>query len=160
VLGVACGKRPTRMVGWKLGVADGGNTLTPHRIALVPNGEQGNGGVTEDWQVALTELREGLVGSSLQSVVEVVTPSRGKPSRHGQVGGVSQNVHIDLAAPQPELTVRMATLCGKPRVAKTVQHVPKQGGKPGAVQPVTTKPFISSKGGVGVVIHLSKIREK
>jgi hypothetical protein len=69
VLGVACGKRPTRMVGWKLGVTDGG--------------------VTEDWQVALTEVREGLVGSPLQSVVEVVTPSRGKPSHHGRVGGVS-----------------------------------------------------------------------
>jgi hypothetical protein len=32
VLGVACSKRPTRMVGRKLGVTDGGHTLTPHRI--------------------------------------------------------------------------------------------------------------------------------
>jgi hypothetical protein len=99
VLGVACGKRPTRMVGRKLGVADGGHALTPHRIALILNEEQGNGSVAENRQVALTELHEGLVGSPLQSVVEVVTPSRGKPSRHGQVGGVSQNVHMDLAAP-------------------------------------------------------------
>jgi hypothetical protein len=106
--------------------------------------------------VALTELREGLVGSPLQSVVEVVTPSRGKPSRHGQVGGVSQNVHMDLAAPQPELTVQMAMVHGKTRVAEAVQHVPKQGGKPGAVQPVTTEPSVGSKGGVGVAIHLSK----
>jgi hypothetical protein len=32
VLGVACSKRPTRMVGRKLGVTDGGHMLTPHRI--------------------------------------------------------------------------------------------------------------------------------
>jgi hypothetical protein len=101
VLGVACGKRPTRMVGQKLQVTDGGHVLTPHRVALVPNGEQGNGGVTDDWQVALTELREGLVDSPLQSVVEVVAPSRGKPSCHGRIGGVSHNVHMDLAAPSP-----------------------------------------------------------
>jgi hypothetical protein len=160
MLGVACGKRPTRMVGQRLGVADGGHALTPNHVALVSNREQGNGGVAENWQVALTELREGLVGSPLQSVIEVITPSRGKPSRHGQVGGVSQNVHMDLAAPQPELTVRTATVRGKPRVAEAVQHVPKQSGKSGAVQSVTTEPSVGSKGGVGVVIHLSKIREK
>jgi hypothetical protein len=99
VLGIACSKRPTRMVGRKLGVADGGHALTPHRVALAPNGEQGNGGVVENRQVALTELREGLVGSPLQSVVEVITPSHGKPSHHGRVSGVSQNVHMDLAVP-------------------------------------------------------------
>jgi hypothetical protein len=49
VLGLACGKRPTCVVGQKLWVADGGHALTPHRVALVPNGEQGNGGVTENW---------------------------------------------------------------------------------------------------------------
>jgi hypothetical protein len=148
------------MVGQKLGVADGGHALTPHRVALIPNGEQGNGGVAENWQVALTELREGLVGSPLQSVIEVITPSRGKPSRHGRVGGVTWNVHMDLAAPQPELTVRTATVRGKTRVAEAVQHVPKQGRKLGAVQPITTEPSIGSKGGVGVIIHLSKTREK
>jgi hypothetical protein len=99
VLGVACSKCPTRMVGRKLKVADGGHALTPHHVALVLNGKQGNGGVTENWQVALTELREGLVGSPLQRVVEVVPSSRGKPSRHGRAGGVSRNVHMDLAAP-------------------------------------------------------------
>jgi hypothetical protein len=67
---------------------------------------------------------------------------------------------MDLAAPQPELTVRMTVIHGKPRVAEAVQHVPEQGGKPGAMQPITTEPSIGSKGGVGVVIHLSKIREK
>jgi hypothetical protein len=65
VLGVACGKRPTRMVGQKLGVTDGGHALTPHHVALIPNGEQGNGDVTKNWQVVLTKLREGLVGSPL-----------------------------------------------------------------------------------------------
>jgi hypothetical protein len=112
VLGVACDKHPTRMVGRKLGVTDGAHALTPHRVALIPNGEQGNDGVTENWQVVLTEHREGLVGSPLQSVVEVVTPSHCKPSRHGRVGGVSQNVHMDLAVPQPELMVQTATVRG------------------------------------------------
>jgi hypothetical protein len=160
VLGVACSKRPTRMVGQKLGVTDGGHALTPHHVALVPNGEQGNDSVTENQQVMLTELREGLVGSPLQSVIEVVTPSCGKPSHHGRVGGVSRNIHMDLATPQPKLMVRTATVRRKPRVVKAVQHVPEQGGKPGAVQPVTTEPSVGFKGGVGVVIHLSKIREK
>jgi hypothetical protein len=70
VLGVACSKHPTRMVGRKLRVTDGGHMLTPHCIALILNGEQGNGGITENRQVALTELCEGLVGSRLQSVVK------------------------------------------------------------------------------------------
>jgi hypothetical protein len=148
------------MVGQKLGVADGGHALTPHRVALILNGEQGNSGVTKNWQVTLTELREGLVGSPLQSVIEVVTPSRGKPSRQSRVGEVSQNVHMDLAAPQLELMVRTTTVRGKPRVAEAVQHVPKESGKPRAVQPVATEPSIGSKGGIGVVIHLSKTREK
>jgi hypothetical protein len=159
VLGIACGKRPSRMVGQKLGVTDGGHALTPHRIALVPNREQGDGSVTEHWQMALTELHEGLVGSPLQSVIEVVPSSRGKPSHHGRVGGVSRNVHMDLVAPQPELMVRTEAIRGKPRVAEAVQHVPEQGGKPVAVQSVTTEPSVGSKGGVGAVIHLLKTRE-
>jgi hypothetical protein len=148
------------MVGQKLGVTNGGHALTPYHIALVLNGEQGDGGVTEDRQVALTELREGLVGSPLQCVVEVVAVSRGIPSRHSRVSGVSQNVHMDLAVPQPELTVWTATVCGNPHVAKAVQHVPEQGGKTAAVQPVTTEPSVGSKGGLGVVVHLLKMREK
>jgi hypothetical protein len=48
VLGVACRERPTSMVGWKLGVANGGHALTPHRVALIPNGEQEDCDVTED----------------------------------------------------------------------------------------------------------------
>jgi hypothetical protein len=65
VLGVACRERPTRVVGRKLGVANDGHTLTSHRVALVLNGEQGDGDVAEDRQVALTELCEGLVGNPL-----------------------------------------------------------------------------------------------
>jgi hypothetical protein len=160
MLAVACGKHPTRMVGRNLGVTDGGHALTPHCVALIPNGEEGNGGVTENRHVALTELLEGLVGSPLQSVVKVITPSRGKPRRHGRVGGVSRNVHMDLAPPQPKLMVRAAMIHEKPRVAKAVQHVLEQSGKPRVVQPIATEPSIGSKGGVGVVIHLSKIREK
>jgi hypothetical protein len=70
--------------------------------------------------VALTELCVGLVGSPLQSIIEVVTPSRGKPSCHGRVDGVRQNVHMDLATPQPELMVWAAVVHGKPRVAEAV----------------------------------------
>jgi hypothetical protein len=117
-------------------------------------------GVAEDQQVALTELCEGLVGSPFQSVIEVVSLSRGKSSRHGRVGGVSWNVHMDLVVPQIELTVRVATVRGKPRVNKVVQHVPEYDGKLRVVQPITTEPSVGSKGGVGVVIYLSKTREK
>jgi hypothetical protein len=67
---------------------------------------------------------------------------------------------MDLAAPQPEQTVWTVMVRGKPCVAEAVQHVPKKGRKLGAVQPVTTEPSMESKGGVGVVIHLSKTREK
>jgi hypothetical protein len=73
---------------------------------------------------------------------------------------VSQDVHMDLAAPKPELTVWVTTVCGSPRVAKVVQHVPELGEKTGAVQPIATEPFVGSKGGIGVVVHLSKIGEK
>jgi hypothetical protein len=107
-------------MGQKLRVTNGGYALTPHRVTLIPNGEQSDGGVTEDRQVALTELREGLVDSPLQSVIEVVTPSHGKPSHHGRVGGVSRDVHMDLIVPQPELMVRAAMVHGKPYVAKAV----------------------------------------
>jgi hypothetical protein len=89
MLGIAYRERPTRVVGRKLGVANSGHVLTPHCVALVLNGEQGDGSVVKDWQVALKKLREHLVGSPLQSVIVVVAPSRGKPSHHGRVGGVS-----------------------------------------------------------------------
>jgi hypothetical protein len=67
---------------------------------------------------------------------------------------------MDFLVPQPKLTVWAAMVRGKPRVTEMVQHVPELGGKLGAVQPVTMKPSIGSKGGVGVVIHLLKTREK
>jgi hypothetical protein len=67
---------------------------------------------------------------------------------------------MDLVVTQPKLTVWAAMVRGKPRVTEMVQHVPEQGGKPVAVQPITMKLSIGSKGGVGVVIHLSKTREK
>jgi hypothetical protein len=124
VLGVACHEHPTHVMGRKLEVAKGGHALTPQCVALVLNGEQGDGGAIEDRQVALTELREGLVGSP-QSVVEVVAPSHGEPRRHGWVSGVSRDVHVDLAVPKLELMVRVTMVHGSPRVAKVVQHVPE-----------------------------------
>jgi hypothetical protein len=48
MLGVAGRERPTHMVGRKLWVTNGGHTHTPHRVALILKGEQGDGGVTED----------------------------------------------------------------------------------------------------------------
>jgi hypothetical protein len=115
VLGMACRERPTRVVSQTLGVANGGQALAPHRVALILNREQGNGGAIEALHVALTKLCEGLVGSPLQSVVEVVAPSR-----HAWVRGVSRDVHIDPAASTPELTVRVTTVGGSPHVAKAV----------------------------------------
>jgi hypothetical protein len=67
---------------------------------------------------------------------------------------------VDLIASTPELTLREAMVHGSPRVTKMVQHVPKQGWETGMVQPIATKPSIGSEGGVGVIIHLLKIREK
>jgi hypothetical protein len=67
---------------------------------------------------------------------------------------------MDLAAPQPDPMVQVGMVHGKTHVAKVVQHIPKQGGKPRAVQPITMESSVSFKGGVGVVIHLSKTREK
>jgi hypothetical protein len=160
VLGVVCHKRPIRVVGRKLDVTNGGHSLTPHRVALILNREQGDGGVAEDRQVALTELHEGLVDSPLQSVIKVVASSHGKPSHHSRVSGVSRNVHMDLATPQLELMVWVATVCRNPHVAKAVQYVPEQGGKTGVVQPITTEPSIGSECVVGVVVHLSKTRKK
>jgi hypothetical protein len=135
MLGVVCRDRPICMVGWKLGVANGGHVLTPHRIAPISNGEQGNGGVAKDRLVALAELCEDLVGSPFQSIIKVVALSHGKPSHHSQVSGMNQNVHMDLAAPKPKLTERAAMVCRNPRVAKVVQHILMQGGKTGAVKP-------------------------
>jgi hypothetical protein len=56
--------------------------------------------------------------------------------------------------------VRVATVRGNLRVAKAVQHVPEQGGKTRAVQPVATEQSVGSEGGIWVVVHLSKTREK
>jgi hypothetical protein len=97
VLGVACRECPTRVVSLTLGVANGGQALTPNCVALIPDGEQGNGGAVEARQVALTKLHEGLVGNPIQSIIDVITLSRGEPSHHARVGRVSQDVHVDLA---------------------------------------------------------------
>jgi hypothetical protein len=67
---------------------------------------------------------------------------------------------VDLAAAKLELMVRATTVRGSPCVAKAVQHIPEQGGKTGAVQPITTEPSVRSEGGTRVVIHMLKTREK
>jgi hypothetical protein len=65
VLSVACRERPTSMVSLMLGVAYGRQALTPNCIALIPDGEQGNGCAIEARQVAHTKLHEGLMGNPL-----------------------------------------------------------------------------------------------
>jgi hypothetical protein len=144
------------MVSRTFGVSNGGQALTPHNVALILDREQGNGGANEACQVALTKLCEGLVGTPLQSVIEVIACSRGEPSRHARVRGVSRDVHVDLTVPTHELTVRAATICGGPHVAKAVQHVSEQGREAETVQPITLKPSVGSECGVGVVVNLSK----
>jgi hypothetical protein len=67
---------------------------------------------------------------------------------------------MDLKACMPELTVWVATVYGSLRVAKEVEHVPEQGREVGMVQLVTMRPSVGSDGGVGVVVHLSKTKEK
>jgi hypothetical protein len=65
VLGVVCRECPTHVVSRMLGVTNGGQALTPHCVALILDGEQGNSGVIKARQVELTKLYEGLVGSPL-----------------------------------------------------------------------------------------------
>jgi hypothetical protein len=148
------------MVSRTLGVTNGSQALTPCCVALVLDGEQGNGGAYEARQVALKKLREGFVGSPLQSVIEVIARSRGESSRHARVGGVSQDIHVDLAVSMPEQMVWAAMVHGGLHVATVVQHVLAQSGEARTVQPIATKPSVGSEGGVGVVVHLSKTREK
>jgi hypothetical protein len=47
MLGIACHKCPPRALSRTLGVAHDGQALTPHRVALILDGEQGNGGANE-----------------------------------------------------------------------------------------------------------------
>jgi hypothetical protein len=143
-----------------LGVTHNGQALAPRRVALILDREQGNGGAGKARQVALIELCEGLVGSPLQSVVEVITGGRGEPGRHARVGRVRQDVHVDLAASTPKLKVWVTTVRGSPYVAEAVEHVSKQGRKARTVQPITTEPSVRPEGDIGIVIHLSKIRKK
>jgi hypothetical protein len=142
------------------GVTNDGQALTPRCVALILDGEEGNDGADEAWQVVLTKLHEGLVGSPLQSVIQVITRSHGEPGRHARVGGVSRDIHVDLIASMPELMVWVATVRESPHVAETVHHIPEQGQEIRTVQPVAMKPSIISEGGIGVVVHLSKTREK
>jgi hypothetical protein len=125
-----------------LRVAHSGQALAPRHVALVLNGEHDNGGAGKTWQVALTELHEGLVGSPLQGVI---ASGRGEIGRHAWVRRVSRDVHVDLIASTSKLTVRATTVRGSPRVAETVKHVPEQGWKAGMVQLVVTEPSIGPR---------------
>jgi hypothetical protein len=116
----------------------------------------GNGGVGKARQVALIELREGLVGSPLQGIIEVVVGGHGELGRHARVGRVGQDVHVDLVASTPKLTVRALTVRGSPRVAEMVMHISEQGQKARTMQPITTEPSVGLECSVGVVVHLAQ----
>jgi hypothetical protein len=143
-----------------LRVTHSGLALAPRRVALIMNREQGNGGASKTRQVVLTELHEGLVGSRLQGVIEVVAGGHGELGRHARVRRVSRDVHVDLTASTPGITLQVTTVRGSPCVAETVKHIPEQGRKARTVQPVTTEPSVGPEGGVGVVIYLSTTRKK
>jgi hypothetical protein len=160
MLGVACLELPPHVVCRTLGVAHSGQALASCWVSLILDREQGNGGTGKARQVALTELQEGLVGSPLQGVVEVVAGGRGEPGHHAQIRRVSRDIHMDLIASTPKLMIQARMVRGSPRVAEMVKHVPKQGWKAHTVQPITTELSVSPEGGVGVVIHLSKTRKK
>jgi hypothetical protein len=134
VLGVACRERPPHELCRTLGVAHSGQ--------------------------ALIELRAGLVGNPLQGFVEVITGVHGELRCHARVGRVSQDVHMDLAASTPKLTIWVTTVCRSLHVAEMVKHVPEQCRKAGVVQPITTEPSVDPEGGVGLVVHLSTTRKK
>jgi hypothetical protein len=127
------------MVRRTLGVTHSGPALAPCHAALVLDREHGNGGAGKARQVALTELHEGLVGSPLQGVVEVIAGGR------GELGRVSRDVHVDLVASTLELTVLATPVHRSPRVAETVEHVLERGRKGRMVQPVTTEPSVKNK---------------
>jgi hypothetical protein len=94
-----------------------------HAMLPILDREQGNGGAGKARQVVLTELREVLVGSPLQGVIEVIAGGCGEPCRHAWVGRVSQDVHLDLVASTSEPTVRATPVLRSPRVAEPVEHV-------------------------------------
>jgi hypothetical protein len=160
MLGVACLELPPHVVCQTLGVAHSGQVLASCYVSLILDREQGNGGTGKAQQVALTELQEGLVGSLLQGVVEVVAGGRGEPGRHAQIRRVSRDIHMDLVASTPELTIRARMVRRSSHVAEMVKDIPKQGWKARTVQPITTELSVNPEGGVGVVVHLSKTRKK
>jgi hypothetical protein len=114
MLGVASREHPPRMVGWKCGVGSGGQVLTPFRVTLVLNGEQGNNSADEARQIVFIELHEDPVGSPLQSVTELVSCGGHEPRHHARVRGVSRDIHVDLTMPMSELTVQAAAVGGAP----------------------------------------------
>jgi hypothetical protein len=129
VLGVPCHEHPPHVVRRTLGVTHSGQALTPRHVAFILNREQGNGVASKARQVALIELHEDLLGSPLHGVIEVIAGGHGEPGRHARVEWVSRDIHMDLAASIPKLTVQATTVCGSPNVAEMVEHVPEQGQK-------------------------------
>jgi hypothetical protein len=89
VLGIACHKRPHPT--WY--VEHSGSSIAAkcslHTVLPSFWTEQGNSNAGKARQEALTELREGLGGSPLQSIIVVITGGRGEPGCRAQVGGVS-----------------------------------------------------------------------
>jgi hypothetical protein len=66
---------------------------------------------------------------------------------------------MNLTTPTSKLAIQAAVVGGGPCEAETVQHILKQGGKAGTVQPVAAEPPVSTKDNVGVVVICQKTGE-
>jgi hypothetical protein len=104
-------------------------------IILVPDGEQGNGSVDGGRKVLLTKHLERLVCDHLQRVTHVTSGGRHGPSHPARLLGVEQDVNTDLATPNLELKENTTVVVGLLHVAKALQHIPQQAGKPGRCSP-------------------------
>jgi hypothetical protein len=96
-------EHPPHVIRRTLRGAHNGQALAPRCVALVLDGEQGSGGTGKARHVALTELCEGLVGSPLQGVIEVIdTGGHGtRESPCGQNGGARLRTCHNGAICQP-----------------------------------------------------------
>jgi hypothetical protein len=123
VLGVAYRKPPPRMAHRALRVAHGGQALTPCHIALILDGEQGNGSTGKIRQVALIELREAWWAapsrvSSRSSLLVVVNQASSCPGQRGESGCPCgpHSVHVQTHGMGSHVT--REPLCGQSSEAR------------------------------------------
>jgi hypothetical protein len=88
-------------------ITGGFHSPPPSLIALVPDGEQGNGSVGGVQKVLLTKHLERLVCYHLQRVAHVMPAVRHGPSHLARLLRVERDVKANLAMPNPELVENM-----------------------------------------------------